>query len=128
LLEAVESAEAGDSLLLRSYVVEEGRSSREVLAALRSAAARGVNVRLGCDRSALSAFTRFCERSTTLQRELKELAACEARVELETGEKPDHSKLFVLHRGAGSGKTSRVILGGVNLGGAWESRQGAPIS
>jgi hypothetical protein len=62
---------AGDALFLRSYLIEEGVSSRAVISALAAAAARGVTLLLGCDLTALSAFTRLCDGTTTLADELQ---------------------------------------------------------
>ncbi len=121
LLGAVESSLRGDHLLLRSYVVEEGMSSRRVVVALRDAARRGVRVRLGVDRSPLSSFTRAWERTTTLAGALVSLAADLPRtVTLEPGTQPDHSKLLLLRRRDAEDE-SVAILGGVNLGGALET-------
>ena len=123
ILQAVERSAAGDAVLLRSYVIEEGSSSRRVLGALSRAADRGVRVTLGLDRSVLSGFTRACEGSTTLLPEVEALclrhpaawAHQRGSVSLEpAGERPDHSKVFVLH----SDSNPEAVLGGVNLGGA----------
>lgn len=118
LLQAVDSSVAGDTLLLRSYVIERGESTEAVLHSLSRAAQRGVRVRLGMDRSPLSAFTRSCERSTTMEAEVMSLSRrFPEHVELEGGERPDHSKLFLLHKG-GEPSDSQLILGSLNLGGA----------
>jgi len=117
LLQAVDSSVAGDTLLLRSYVIERGESTEAVLHSLSRAAQRGVRVRLGMDRSPLSAFTRSCERSTTMEAEVKSLARQFSNVALEDGARPDHSKLLLLHKG-GEPSDSQLILGSLNLGGA----------
>lgn len=119
LVQAVDASEPGDTILLRSYVIERGESSSCVLGALQRAADRGVRVKLGMDRSPLSKITRFLERSTTMEGELKALSETRPEtVSFEPGDKPDHSKLFVLHK-ADDPSASQLILGGVNLGGAW---------
>ena len=115
LLSCIASSRRGDSLLLRSYVIEEGTSSRDVIRALRGAAGRGVSLRLGLDRGLLSSFTRAVEGTDSLARDLA-LIALEwpNSVTLEPGSLPDHSKVVLL--------TSPVahrccaVLGGINLG------------
>jgi phosphatidylserine/phosphatidylglycerophosphate/cardiolipin synthase-like enzyme len=117
ILQSVERSTAGDAVLLRSYVIEDGRSSRAVLAALSRAADRGVRVTLGLDRTLLSSFTRAVEGTTSLLPEVLALAHRKANISLEAaGERPDHSKVFLRH--SDNHDECEGVMGGVNLGGA----------
>jgi phosphatidylserine/phosphatidylglycerophosphate/cardiolipin synthase-like enzyme len=125
----VDACVAGDAVTLRSYVLEGGASSRRVLSSLRAAAARGVSLRLGCDRSALSTLTRAWERTDTLADELDALAReFPHAVRTGTGSSslagaaarcaaaPDHSKWLLVHRAAP--EACSAVFGGINIGGA----------
>ena len=118
ILQSVERSTAGDAVLLRSYVIEDGTSSRAVLGALSRAADRGVRVTLGLDRTVLSAFTRAVEGTSSLLPSVLALTRRKANyVSLEpAGERPDHSKVFL--RRSDNPERSEAVIGGINLGGA----------
>ena len=115
----MERSTAGDSVLLRSYVIEDGTSSRAVLGALSRAADRGVRVTLGLDRTVLSAFTRAVEGTSSLLPEVLALARRKGNITLEpAGERPDHSKVFL--RRSDNPDGGDCVIGGINLGGEEE--------
>jgi hypothetical protein len=129
----VDACAAGDVSTLRSYVIEGGSSSRRLLASLRAAAARGVTLHLGCDRSALSVLTRAWERTDTLAHELDALArefpdtvrdgASPAAGTTRCAAVPDHSKWLMVHR-PGAPEACAAVFGGINIGGARSSLRG----
>ena len=118
----LDSCRAGDTATFCSYVFESGASSVALLSSLRSAARRGVQLRLGCDRSPLSAFTRWWERADTLQGALDQLAAdfpgCVEPLPL-LGV-PNHSKFLLVSRQGAGKRQDSAIFGGINIGGACE--------
>ena len=117
LVEGIDSARLGDALLLRMYILEEGRTTRRILDALHAAAARGVRLHLGCDRSAVSAFARQCERSPpSLERELDALSArYPGHVSVEDGDRaPDHTKVMLLSTAQPHRRLA--VVSGCNLG------------
>ena len=116
----LDSCRAGDTATFCSYVFESGASSDALLSTLRAAARRGVHLRLGCDRSPLAAFTRWWERTDTLQGALDQLAAdypdCVEPLPL-LGV-PNHSKFLLVSRQGAGGHQDSAIVGGINIGGA----------
>ena len=132
---------AGDRVEFSVYVMEPGASTDAVLLAMRRAATRGVRVDASLDCSVVSAFTSWCEGTTTQASRLRALAeefsqakADEAISHKEThGRKqkqkrkntkrgvvtfsprtiPTHAKYVVFHRAT---QTSTAVFGGVNIG------------
>ena len=132
---------AGDRVEFSVYVMEPGSSTDAVLLAMRRAATRGVRVDASLDCSVVSAFTSWCEGTTTQASRLRALAeefsqakADEAISHKEThGRKqkqkrkntkrgvvtfsprtiPTHAKYVVFHRAT---QTSTAVFGGVNIG------------
>jgi phosphatidylserine/phosphatidylglycerophosphate/cardiolipin synthase-like enzyme len=134
---------AGDRVEFSVYVMEPGASTDAVLLAMRRAATRGVRVDASLDCSVVSAFTSWCEGTTTqasrlraLAEEFSQLKADEAISHKETdGQKqkqkqkrkqtkrgvvtfsprtiPTHAKYVVFHRAT---QTSTAVFGGVNIG------------
>lgn len=111
---------AGDTATFLSYVFESGASSAALLSSLRAAARRGVRLRLGCDRSPLSAITRWWERADTLQSALDQLAADypDCVTPLPLAGVPNHSKFLLINRHEAAAQVDSCIFGGINVGGA----------
>jgi hypothetical protein len=65
---------AGDRVEFSVYVMEPGASTDAVLLAMRRAATRGVRVDASLDCSVVSAFTSWCEGTTTQASRLRLLA------------------------------------------------------
>jgi phosphatidylserine/phosphatidylglycerophosphate/cardiolipin synthase-like enzyme len=133
---------AGDRVEFSVYVMEPGSSTDAVLLAMRRAATRGVRVDASLDCSVVSAFTSWCEGTTTQASRLRALAeefsqakADEAMADETHGRKqkqkqkqkqtkrgvvtfsprtiPTHAKYVVFHRAT---QTSTAVFGGVNIG------------
>ena len=119
----LDSCRAGDTATFCSYVFESGESSAALRSSLRSAARRGVRLCLGCDRSPLSAFTRWWERADTLQDALDQLAADypDFVQPLPLLGVPNHSKFLLVSRPGAGGRQDSAIFGGINIGGACAS-------
>jgi phosphatidylserine/phosphatidylglycerophosphate/cardiolipin synthase-like enzyme len=134
---------AGDRVEFSVYVMEPGASTDAVLLAMRRAATRGVRVDASLDCSVVSAFTSWCEGTTTqasrlrlLAEEFSQAKADEAirHKEVHKGKQtqkrkqtktkrgvvtfsprtiPTHAKYVVFHRAT---QTSTAVFGGVNIG------------
>ncbi|CAJ1379239.1 unnamed protein product [Effrenium voratum] len=117
----LEACESGDEVIFSVYVVEPGRSSEALIAALAAAARRGVQLRLRTDCSVLSSFTRLCEGTTTLVHRLQQLRdEMPDSVVVEQPQIPTHAKLLTFRRKAASPDVA--IFGGINFGdrfGSW---------
>lgn len=127
LCEELDSTRCGDTATLLTYVLESGASSQALLASLRAAAARGVRLRIGCDRSPLSKLTRWFEGADTLAAALDALAADYAgNVQpLPLSGVPNHSKFLLVKRRAGRGAHDSAVFGGINIGGASDGGRAA---
>ena len=131
---------AGDRVEFSVYVMEPGASTDAVLLAMRRAATRGVRVDVSLDCSVISAFTSWCEGTTTQASRLRALAeefsqakadeavAKEMRKRKQKQKQkqtkrgvvtfsprtvPTHAKYVVFHRAS---QTSTAVFGGVNIG------------
>jgi hypothetical protein len=133
---------AGDRVEFSVYVMEPGSSTDAVLLAMRRAATSGVRVDASLDCSVVSAFTSWCEGTTTQASRLRALAEefsqakadeaigrRDARTKTKTKTKtkqtkrgvvtfsprtiPTHAKYVVFHRAT---QTSTAVFGGVNIG------------
>jgi len=126
LRQELDSTRAGDTATLLTYVLESGASSQALLASLRAAAARGVRLRIGCDRSPLSKLTRWFEGADTLADALDQLAADYGNVQpLPLSGVPNHSKFLIVKRRAGRGAHDSAVFGGINIGGASDGGRAA---
>ena len=118
---------AGDRVEFSVYVMEPGVSTDAVLRAVRRAAARGVRVDCTLDCSVVSAFTSWCEGTTTQASRLRALAeefsaanAAANRTGIVTFSPravPTHAKYVVFHR---KSQTPTAVFGGVNIGDRFE--------
>jgi len=114
ILREVEACGAGDRLTMSVYVVEPGRSTDQLLAALRRAAERGVGLTLQCDYSLTSHVTRFFEGTETKAAVLAELAAAFPETVTFTPQTiPTHAKYFIFQR---RDAADSAVFGGVNIG------------
>ena len=105
---------AGDRVEFSVYVMEPGASTDAVLRAMRRAATRGVRVDCSLDCSAVSAFTSWCEGTTTQAARLKALAAeFPRKVTFSPRTVPTHAKYAIFHRRS---QTPTAVFGGVNIG------------
>ena len=109
---------AGDRVEFSVYVMEPGASTDAVLRAMRRAATRGVRVDCSLDCSVVSAFTSWCEGTTTQAARLKALAAEFPLVTFSPRTVPTHAKYVVFHRRS---QTPTAVFGGVNIGDRFEA-------
>ena len=121
---------AGDRVEFSVYVMEPGPSTDAVLRAMRRAAARGVRVDCTLDCSAVSAFTSWCEGTTTQAARLEALAEEFSRTKAEEKKNrvgvitfsprtvPTHAKYALFHR---KSQTPTAVFGGVNIGDRFEA-------
>ena len=109
---------AGDRVEFSVYVMEPGASTDAVLRAMRRAAKRGVRVDCSLDCSVVSAFTSWCEGTTTQAARLKALAAAFPNVTFSPRTVPTHAKYVMFHRRS---QTPTAVFGGVNIGDRFEA-------
>eukprot|EP00240_Pyramimonas_obovata_P000653 CAMPEP_0118930266 /NCGR_PEP_ID=MMETSP1169-20130426/7005_1 /TAXON_ID=36882 /ORGANISM="Pyramimonas obovata, Strain CCMP722" /LENGTH=542 /DNA_ID=CAMNT_0006872593 /DNA_START=186 /DNA_END=1814 /DNA_ORIENTATION=- len=114
LLNELEQTVEGDTIVFSVYVLEPGESTARVLDAMRRAAERGVVLDLSVDCSLVSAFTSWCEGTSSMVGDMVALAeAFPATVSFKRQTVPTHAKYIVCHRPGG---TSSAVFGGVNIG------------
>lgn len=115
LCDELRRTSAGDEVDFSVYVFERGESSKRVIDAMISAVQRGARVRCTVDGSPVSKFTRWCEGSTTLTRELEalEVVLGRERFAFDAVSQATHAKFMIIQR---TRALPTAIFGGVNVG------------
>ncbi|KAK3279387.1 hypothetical protein CYMTET_12728 [Cymbomonas tetramitiformis] len=114
LMAELDGLGSGDLTIFSVYVFEEGESSTMLMDCMERAAQRGVVLEISVDGSLVSAFTRLCEGTTTLQGELREMSKrYPEQIFYTHRETPTHAKYMICLRASGE---PTAIFGGVNIG------------